>query len=158
MTHPATENRCPHCGSETDIVREGGSTLPGGLHPHEFEILVRNEWRRKIGPDGYDRWHGVRLVRILARIASESPSSSLGIDLERELHQLVADLAARGEGRLAVRREVRRLVHAMRRVLLDAGADGAAVESFVASAHRALQRTLGYPNGRRRPTSPDLGW
>lgn len=149
MIAPVRERRCPHCGTETDIERSGERSLPGGLRRHEFEILVRNEWRRRLGAEAYGRAHELRMIRTLTDIAMTGMGVGEVRELADEIDQLVADLAAAGKGRGAVRREVGKLVNAMRHVLNTADADSGFTERFTASAWAALVRALDYPRFRR---------
>lgn len=134
---------CPHCGTQTDISRGDAPILPGGLHLHEFEILVRNEWRRRLGPEAYDRAHEARLVRTLANVVAARDSDGAA-ELRDELDQVVADIAAVGRGRAAVRQEVNELLQAMESVFTNAGADPAATTPTLRSARRVLEGAMGY--------------
>lgn len=135
---------CPHCGTQTTIPRGDASTLPGGLHLHEFEILVRNEWRRRLGPEAYDRTHEARIVRTLANVATAADGEREA-EIRDEVDQMVADIAAVGRGRAAVRREVGELLRAMDRVFTNANAHTTATKPLIASARRVLEGALGYP-------------
>ena len=142
-TDPA-DTQCPHCGTPTAIARGEAPTLPGRLHLHEFEILVRSEWRRRLGREAYDRAHEVRLVRTLAGVAHAEADTDLDGELQDELDQVVADIAAVGRGRAAVRREVDELLQAMETVFTNAGADPEATGPTIRSARRVLEVALGY--------------
>jgi len=145
MTTVERDTRCPHCGTETGIERAGAMALPGGLYLEEFEILVRNEWRRRLGPDSYVRAHETRLIRALAAVAM-APGPVDGTELlMRELEPVLSDLAAAGRGRRAVRKELRHLFKAVRAVLIHAGGAPVQVEAFTATTRRALDIALGYP-------------
>jgi hypothetical protein len=54
MSNPEQSTQCPHCGSVTGIQRGTPADLSVGLTLSEFETLVRNEWRRRLGPEAYD--------------------------------------------------------------------------------------------------------
>jgi len=134
---------CPHCGTATAVSRGGGPILPGGLYLHEFEILVRNEWRRRLGPEAYDRAHEARIVRTLAGLVAARDSGH-DAELRDEVDQMVADIAAVGRGRGGVRREAGELLRAMESVFTKVDAHTAATKPIIASARRAIESALGY--------------
>lgn len=142
---PAADTRCPRCGGTTRIHRRGGPPSLGSLQPHEFEILVRNEWRRRLGTTAYGRAHDVRIVRVLVQIAETNGSGHESSRLADEVDLVAADLIAEGNERDAVRREVHQLLRACRIVLERAGADKASVATFMARALRAIRYVLTDP-------------
>ena len=118
----------------------------------EFEALVRNEWRRRLGRASYARTHGTRLISTLASMAVDPENEELEADLAREVVGLIAELRAEGSGWGAVRHEAAKLVHAIRTVLRDAGADATRAAAFVQPARAALETTLGFPTAVTRTT------
>lgn len=113
---------------------------------HEFEVLVRNEWRRRLGPKAYRRAHPRGIVRALASIAEDSAAAKHRTRLEQEIVEVISDLRAEGAGRSEVRRELAKLVQGMRAVLRRADVDSEVAESFVAPARDAVEETLAYPS------------
>jgi len=154
MSNASPETRCPHCGTDTGIERGGDPRLPGKLHAHEFEILVRNEWRRTLGHEAYDRVHEARIVRTLTSIFLEGRRSNVARELADELNQVVADISACGRGRAAVRHELALLLRSLRHVLDRSGATEESATTFVATAQVALEEALGYPDGLNLQENP----
>lgn len=138
---------CPHSRRETRVERDEGPPTPGGLPLHEFEVLVRNEWRGLLGPGAYDRAHDVRLVRTLTRIVLGGSAPGLDRELQDEIDGVVADIAATGRGRDAVRAEIATLLQAVQLVLRREGEEPAGIQRFVTAARGKLLRELGYPSG-----------
>lgn len=140
------DRTCPHCGEETQIFRSTGPLLAGGLRLDEFQVLVRNEWRRRLGPGAYGRAHSDEIVRVLVLLASAPESVTLRAQLEDEVWSAVADILATGGGRQAVRHEMAGLLHAIRSVLRDAGVAAREVhETYLDPGRRALAEVLDYP-------------
>lgn len=146
MNGPTRDTCCPHSRRETRVERGERSRAPGGLPLHEFETLVRNEWRGLLGPGAYDRAHDVRLLRTLTRIVMGGPAPGLDRELQDEIDGLVADIAATGRGRDAVRAEIATLLQAVHLVLRRANAEREGIQRFVTAARRTLLRELGYPS------------
>lgn len=142
MTDARPETRCPRCGTETGIRREGQPVLPGGLRLHEFEVLVRNEWRRRLGPEAYGRTHARQLVARLTRSAAQGPDCEDTLELDDEVMRLIAEIRAAGKGRAAIQREVVDLLWAIRSVLLGSGVEPSTASSFVSRAGAALDAAL----------------
>ncbi|MBT8337968.1 MAG: hypothetical protein KJO11_15280 [Gemmatimonadetes bacterium] len=74
----AVDTTCPDCHHETGLPRGAEPVLPGGLRLDEFRVLVRNEWRRRLGPDAYGRSHVGRIAATLADLAADPESA--GVD------------------------------------------------------------------------------
>lgn len=143
MNKASLDTLCPHCGIETGIEREGHAVLPGDLRPHEFEVLVRNEWRRRLGREAYGRTHGCGLVATLTKFATHAANRVVAFELDDEVNRLIADVAAAGKGRTGVMHEVADLLKAIRSVLLTAGVDPSAASRFVSRAGIAFGAALG---------------
>lgn len=149
----AVDTTCPHCHRETGLPRGAGPVLPGGLRLDEFRVLVRNEWRRRLGPDAYGRNHVGRIAGTLADLAADPESARVRGRLREEVWEAVARVLATGAGRDEVRRELAKLVQAIRAVLLDAGVDSRTVrDTYVRTAREALDDILNYPPPSTIPT------
>lgn len=117
MTLEATTNRtCPFCQSETAVDRAGQPEL-GSLSLDEIEALVRNEWRRRIGPDGYRRRHPRALIRALVLFALDPLDTEREREVEDQLWDEIAMLETWGLSRAAKREELRDLAHSVWDVL-----------------------------------------
>lgn len=149
MTRGASAGtRCPVCETDTGVQRERGpGVLAGYLSLDEFQVLVRNEWRRRLGPPAYGRAHPVLVVRLLAEMASQGPTPDRERRFTREVDRLAAALVVGGRERADVRWEVHQLLRAARLVLERAGVGEGAVRTFMAGALRAVRRALAYPSG-----------
>ena len=145
MSDTFPEGRCPHCGSSTGLDREMADVLPVALSLTEFEALIRNEWRKRLGPEAYARAHDTDLIRTLTLLTHAAEEGDPQGDLEEAVELLVADLRVEGAGWGKVRHEVAVLVHAMRRVLRAAGAETSVAEAFVEPARVALESVLDFP-------------
>lgn len=111
---------CPFSGRETGLERVPDPEL-GSASLDEVETLVRNEWRRRLGPHAYLRDHPPAVVRavLVYALAPESPVR------ESIVRQLVlwelAMLGGWGLGRAAVGHEFQALARAVRSGLRQAG-------------------------------------
>lgn len=111
---------CPLCGGDTGIERQLDPEL-GPLSLNEFETLVRNEWRRRLGSRCYTREHSRAVIRALLfyALTPESPVRS------KLIQQLIwwelTTLGTLGLDVAAVRYELRELALSIRHVLNDAG-------------------------------------
>jgi hypothetical protein len=145
MSDALLESRCPHCGTVTEVDREVADVLPVPLSLTEFETLIRNEWRKRLGPEAYARAHGTDLIRTLTLLTHASSGEGPGASLGEAVERLVADLRVEGAGRGKVRHELAVLAHSMRRVLRDAGAEPSVAEAFVKPVRSALEAVLDFP-------------
>ncbi|MFQ5538461.1 MAG: hypothetical protein ACE5GJ_13540 [Gemmatimonadota bacterium] len=147
-----TGDRCPYCDEITTVPRLGAHDLPGGLSHHEFETLVRAEWRRRLGPESYGRLHPSRLIGLLAdRMPQRAGDGSApgrtdsNDDLVSELEFVIADLRREGLGRRDIQRELTELGRAMRAVLRRQGVRKRTAAEFTAPLITELDRLLGWP-------------
>lgn len=117
MTPEATTNRtCPFCQSETAVDRAGEPEL-GSLSLDEIETLVRNEWRHRVGSDGYRRRHPRALIRALVLFALDPLDPEREREVEDQLWDEIAILQTWGLSRAAKREELRSLAHSVWDVL-----------------------------------------
>jgi hypothetical protein len=107
---------CPYCGSETGIERLPEPEL-GALSLDELETLVRNEWRRRLGPEAYGRQHSRLLIRSLIVFALEPESPVRRAAVAELLWSEIAILEAWGMSRAGIQAELRRLLEAVVDVL-----------------------------------------
>lgn len=143
---PRIDTTCPLCHHETDIFRSTGPLVEGGLRLDEFQVLVRNEWRRRLGSDAYGRAHSDEIVRLLVLLSSNPDSAVLRERLKDQVWLAVADIHATGGGRQEVRREMAKLLHAIRAVLKEAGVDvKTACRAYLEPGRRAIEAVLPYP-------------
>jgi len=96
---------CPHCGTATPFPREPDPEL-GGVSFEEFEVLVRNEWRQRLGSQAYERVHSRRLIRAVAVLALEPWSPIRTLIVERLLWQELVRWGEAGLCRADVEREL----------------------------------------------------
>jgi hypothetical protein len=112
---PAT-TACPFCGSETGIERVAEDEL-GAQSLDEVETLVRNEWRRRLGPESYRRAHSRPFIRALIVFALSPESPVRGVVVDQLLWGEVALLETWGLNRSAIQAELHDLAEAIRDVL-----------------------------------------
>ena len=107
---------CPISGLDTGIARDADAEL-GGLAPDELDTLIRNEWRRRLGPEVYAHQQSRELIRALVvyALAPESPVRSAAA--EHLLLREVAVWGACGLKREEILRELRLLLEAIGAVL-----------------------------------------
>ena len=142
MSNDQGSTRCPHCGVETGIERGPPAPLPVKLTLSEFETLVRNEWRRRLGPDSYTRSHSSQIIRDLTILLSEKGGELSLEQIENGVEQVMADLRVEGKGRRALLHEIAKLRHAVRTVVRNAGADFVMASDYVARTRDVLDETL----------------
>jgi len=132
---------CPLCRGDTGIERQVEPEL-GSLSLDEFETLVRNEWRRRLGPRSYPRDHSRTIIRALL-VYALSPESPVRSTVVKQLiwWKLTA-LGAVGLNATAVRHEFHELTLAVRRVLNDAGLPSERAALLIDTIEEKLGRTL----------------
>jgi len=134
---------CPYCGTDTPIAREPEPGL-GTLSIDEAEVLVRNEWRRLLGPAAYVHAHSPALVRALLVYAlrPESPVRShvAGVLLYRELTKF----GATGATRASIQTQLAMLPTALTRVLRASGMDARRREQIVTPLTAKVREMLGW--------------
>jgi len=142
MSNSEQRTQCPHCGSDTGIKRGAPADLSVGLTLSEFETLVRNEWRRRLGPEAYDRSHSGRIIRDLVDLIGDTDDEIHPRQIEDGVALVMADLRSEGMGRQALMREIAKLRHAVRTVLKNAGADFVTAGDYVSRARDVLDEGL----------------
>lgn len=134
---------CPLSGRETGLERIPDPEV-GAASLDEIETLVRNEWRRRLGPHAYLRDHPLAVVRavLVYALAPESPVR------ETVVRQLVLwELATLGGwdlGRAAVRHEFQALAGAVRSGLRQAGVREDQVVRMADAVERKLADVLAW--------------
>ncbi len=142
------EAECPHCREPTEITREAGPSVVASLNLDEMATLVRNEWRRRLGPQAYERRHPARFVRALTAFAAYPGSPIVRVQLEAGVAEVMADLRAEGRDSAAAERELSTLTFALRDVLLQAGLSSADAARVLRLVQRVLAEALYLPEGR----------
>lgn len=121
---------CPYCGNDTGIERELDPQF-GPASVDELETLVRNEWRRRLGPSSYRRDHSRTIIRafVVYSLAPESPVRRAVV--QQLIWREVTMLGTWGFSRADVEHEFGELAGAIRDVLtaVDFDPDGAATWS-----------------------------
>jgi len=134
---------CPYCGTDTPIARAPEPEL-GTLSIDEAEVLVRNEWRRLLGPAAYVHAQSPALVRALLVYAlrPESPVRShvAGVLLYRELMKF----GAMGATQASIQMQLTMLPVALTGVLRASGLDARRRERIVAPLTAKVRETLGW--------------
>lgn len=113
---------CPYCGTDTGIARRDPAVL-GHISLDEFETLVRNEWRRRLGRRAYRRRHRRLLVRGLLELAIRPDDPVRERVADRLLAAEVERMRAHGLGAVDVELEMLRLSQATWDILSTAGLD-----------------------------------
>lgn len=132
---------CPLCGGDTGIERQLDPEL-GPLSLNEFETLVRNEWRRRLGSSGYTREQSRAVIRglLLYALIPDSPVRS------KLIQQLIwwelTTLGTLGLDVAAVRHEFRELAPSIHHVLNDAGLPSERTARIVDTIEAKLSDTL----------------
>lgn len=139
---------CPYCGVETGIDREPFSDL-SSLSLEEFETLVRNEWRRRLGKragrSAYRRRHPRRFIRALIAyaLAPESPVRDRVVD--DLLWGEVAEMEVWGFSRRLIQAELLRLSQAIWEVLSRTDLDFDHSVTLMQRIDAKVLRTLSWP-------------
>jgi len=134
---------CPISGRETGLERVPDPEL-GAASLDELETLVRNEWRRRLGPLAYLRDHPPAVVRAVL-VYALAPVSPVREAIVRQL--VLWELAALGGwglGRLAVRHEFQTLAGGVRTGLRQAGVPDDQAERMADAVERKLADILGW--------------
>ncbi len=142
----AQGDACPYCHEITPADRGSGIGV-GGVHIHELETLVRNEWRRRLGPDSYHRHHPVGLIRGIALCVIHPGSRVIEDHLESRMWDVVAELLAEGKNRKHIQREFGELVMALRAVLRDNDVAWDLILDLTNPVRLKLEAALGWPGG-----------
>ena len=132
---------CPLCRGDTGIERQLDPEL-GPLSLDEFETLVRNEWRRRLGSRSYTREHSRTIIRALLvyALGPESPVRSTVI--KQLIWWKLTTLGAAGLTAAAVRHEFHELTLAVRHVLNDAGVPSERTARLIDAIEAKLRNTL----------------
>lgn len=134
--------RCPYARVRTGIPRGLPADLPVPLTAAEFETMVRNEWRRRLGPAAYQRSHPWEIIRSLSSLLVRKEGRVRLEQIGQALECVLADLRAEGLGRPALLHEITKLRHAIRTVLRRNGADFVTAGEYVSRVREALDETL----------------
>ena len=146
LTLLATARRtCPFCGSRTGIERASEVEL-GGRSLDEVETLVRNEWRRRLGPESYGRAHSRQFVRALIVFALLPESPIRGAVVEHFLWREVAWLETWGLSRADIHAEVQGLSVALGDVLLTTDLDFDQCRRLTELVDGKVRKTLTWPD------------
>lgn len=135
---------CPHCGTDTGIVREREPSL-GSLSLDEFETLVRSEWRRRLGKNAYRRPHSRALIRALVVFALKPESPIRSAVVEELLWKEIAAFEAGGLNRWLIQAELLRLSQAIWEVLSLADLELDHSQTLMERISRKLLRTPSWP-------------
>lgn len=135
---------CPYCHEATVAGRSPGLGVEG-IRLHELEALVRNEWRRRLGPDSYHRRHPPGLIRAVAFCAIHPGSKVLEDALESLIWDEVAELSTEAKSRKTIQCELGELVMAMRAVLKHNGVAWGRVLDLTDPVRRKMEAVLGWP-------------
>jgi len=128
---------CPYCATATPFARQLDPELPG-VSLDELEVLVRNEWRGRLGWESYRRVHPRGLVRAVAVLALQPSSPVREIVVEELVGKEVARWQADGLSPAGVRRELTALVEALGRQLRMTWGDTARTRHAMARVEAAL--------------------
>jgi len=154
----AHSTRCPACGSETGIEREIEPAL-GGVALDELEILVRNEWRRRLGPEAYERRHSRAPIRALIVYALAADVPLREAVLRETLTWELARLVAQGVPTSVGQQDLRELGQAIRATLstVAPGGPGAVSQRLSDPIEAILAALLDAPaaHGIEGSSAPD---
>lgn len=132
---------CPYCGTDTGIGRRDPGVL-GRISLDEFETLVRNEWRRRLGKGAYVRRHRRLLVRGLLEFAIRPADPVRECVADRLLAAEVERMRAHGLGPRDVQVEFLRLSQATWDVLSTAGLELDRAVTLMARLDRKVLRPI----------------
>lgn len=107
---------CPYCGTDTGVERVTDPELDT-LSLTEFDTLVRNEWRRRLGRSAYARAHSTQLIRALFALALAPSSPIRSLVVEQLLWREFYRWGGSGLSRPDIETELRALAGAFRDVL-----------------------------------------
>jgi hypothetical protein len=134
--------RCPYARVRTGIPRGLPADLPVPLTAAEFETMVRNEWRRRLGPAAYQRSHPWEIIRSLSSLLARKEERVCPRQIGQGLECVSADLKAEGLGCQALLQEITKLRHAIRTVLRHNGADFVTAGEYVSRVREVLDEGL----------------
>lgn len=137
---------CPYCHEPTLAERGPGGGVEG-IRIHELEVLVRNEWRRRLGPESYHRRHPAGLIRGVALCVLHPGSRVIEDELEARMWDEVAELLADAKNRKEIQNELGELVMALRAVLKDNGVSWRRILDLTDPVRMKIEAALGWPGG-----------
>ena len=144
----ATRTTCPFCGDETGIPRDIAPELTS-LSLDEFETLVRNEWRRRLGnrlgESAYRRQHPRAFIRALIVFALRPESPVRDQVVEELLWREVSELEAWGFSRRHIQGELFRLSQAIWEVLSRTNLEFDRSSTLMERIDEKLHTALGWP-------------
>jgi hypothetical protein len=132
---------CPLCRGDTGIERQLDPEL-GSLSLDEFETLVRNEWRRRLGSGSYARDHSRTIIRALLVYALSPESPVRSTVIKQLIWWKLTALGAVGLNATAVRNEFTELTLAVRHVLNEAGLPSERTTRLIEAIEVKLRDTL----------------
>lgn len=109
---------CPVCGQQTAVTRDAEVPI-AALGWSELDTLVRNEWRRRLGPSAYERPHDRSFIRAVVRCALAPDDAHAQRAFREALWSEVALLEVWGLGRRPAELELYRLIQSISSVLGD---------------------------------------
>jgi hypothetical protein len=142
------QTACPYCGVETGIQRETTPEL-SSLSLDEFETLVRNEWRRRLGRrmggSAYRRQHPRAFIRALIVYALDAESAVRSGIVDELLWKEVSELQAWGFSRRRIQGELLRLSQAIWDVLSETDLEFDRTRTLMERIDKKLLVALGWP-------------
>ncbi len=155
---PEGIQRCPFCGSRVPLEMDPEAPELEGVPLDSLETLVRAEWRRRLGPDSYEREHTRALIRVLLVSALLPESPVVQVQVQELLWAEVAMLLALGFSRVAIQHELGELIMAVRAVLRESGAPWERVLHRTDAVHASIRRVLDWPGELTIPVDPEGEW
>ncbi len=111
----------------------------------EFETLVRNEWRRRLGRKAYRRDHFRAFIRALIAYALAPERPIRGGQVDDLLWRQVSMLQAWGMNRHRIQVELARLTEAIWDVVSAVGVELDRSRTLTERIEAKLRDTLGWP-------------
>lgn len=143
MSSDTTAAACPFCGTETGLERTPEPRL-GAVSATELETLVRNEWRRRLGPDTYGRPHSRVLVRSLLLHGLDPRDPEREAAATEVLDAAITGLLEDGLGRREAWGEVLRLSQAIWEVLCWTELEFDRIWALMDRIDRTIHETVGW--------------
>lgn len=129
------------------MARDVDGTI-GGLGWTELDTLVRNEWRKRLGPAAYERPHSCSFIRAAIEYALP-PDGPDGIAAEEPFREAiwaeVALMEVWGLSRRSAEVELYRLTQAIAAVLQSTTLSGSRQREMAERFHRRLRAVLEWP-------------
>lgn len=135
---------CPACGQQTPVTRDS-ERLTAELGWAELDTLIRNEWRRRLGPAAYERPHDRSFIRAVVRFALAPDDADAKTAFREALWSEVALLEVWGLGRRPAELELYRLIQSISTVLGDTLLTEARRRELMEGLDRRLRDELDWP-------------